>query len=62
MTQSTPSKTDTFRTGSKCPSQRDVRLAESQLKGVKKAGTNSRCPFYRGVHLIEVSVKRESTV
>ena len=34
--QSTPSKTDTFGTGSKCPSQRDVRLIESQIKGVKK--------------------------
>ena len=34
--QSTPSKTDTFGTGSKCPSYRDVRLIESQIKGVKK--------------------------
>ena len=34
--QSTPSKTDTFGTGSKCPSKRDVRLIESQIKGVKK--------------------------
>ena len=44
--QSTPSKTDTFGTGSKCPSLRDVRLIESQIKEVKrKAGTNSRSPF-----------------
>ena len=38
--QSTPAKTDTFGTGtgtgSKCPSQRDVRLIENQIKGVKK--------------------------
>ena len=34
--ESTPSKTDTFGTGSKCPSSRDVRLIESQIKGVKK--------------------------
>ena len=34
--QSTPSKTDTFETSSKCPSQRDVHLIESQIKGVKK--------------------------
>ena len=39
-----------------------VRLIESHIEGVKKAGTNSKCPFYRGVRLIEVSVKRESTV
>ena len=36
-----------------------VRLIESQIKRVRKAGTNSRCPFYRGVRLIEVSIKRE---
>ena len=35
---------------------------ESQIKGIKKAGTNSRCPFYRGVRLIEVSVTGKSTV
>ena len=36
MIQSTPSKTDTFGTGSKCPSWGDDRLIESQIKGVKK--------------------------
>ena len=30
------SKTDTFGTGTKCPSQRGVRLIESQIKGVEK--------------------------
>ena len=39
-----------------------VRLIKSQIKGVKKAGTNSKCPCYRGVRLIEMSVKGESTV
>ena len=34
--QSTPCKMDTFGTGSKCPSWRDVHLIESQIKGVKK--------------------------
>ena len=34
--QSTRSKTDTFGTGTKCPSYRGVRLIESQIKGVKK--------------------------
>ena len=29
-------KTDTFGTGTKCPSLRDVHLMESQIKGVKK--------------------------
>ena len=36
--QSTLSKTDTFGTGTKCPSWRDVRLIESQIKGVKALG------------------------
>ena len=58
--QSTLSKTDTFETGTKCPSYRDVRLIKSQIKGINKG--NSRCPFYRGVRFIEGSVKRESTV
>ena len=34
--QSTLSNTDTFGTGTKCPSSRGVRLIESQIKGVKK--------------------------
>ena len=34
--QSTLSKTDTFGTGTECPSERGVRLIESQVKGVKK--------------------------
>ena len=29
-------KMDTFGTGTKCPSLRDVHLMESQIKGVKK--------------------------
>ena len=46
--QSTLSKTDTFGTGTKCPSWRDVRLIESQIKGVKKGRDQLR--------FIEVSV------
>ena len=34
--QSTLSKSDTFGAGTKCPSKRDVRLIEGQIKGVKK--------------------------
>ena len=34
--QSTLSKTDTFGTGTKCPSWRDVRLIKSQIKGINK--------------------------
>ena len=34
--RSTYSKTDAFVTSTKCPSKRDVRLIESQIKGVKK--------------------------
>ena len=34
--QSTLSKSDTFKAGTKCPSKRDVHLIESQRKGVKK--------------------------
>ena len=34
--QSTLSKTDTFGTGTSCPSYRDVRLIESQIEGGKK--------------------------
>ena len=30
------SKTDTFETGTSCPSKRDVRLIESQIEGAKK--------------------------
>ena len=48
---STLSKTDTFGTGTKCPSQRDVRLIKSQIKGISK-GTDQfqvsvlqRCPL-----------------
>ena len=33
--QSTLSKTETFGTGTSCPSKRDVRLIESQIEGVK---------------------------
>ena len=35
--QSALSKTDTFGTGTRCPSQRDVRLIDSQIAGAKKA-------------------------
>ena len=34
--QSTLAKTDTFGTGTKCPSERGVRLMESQIKGINK--------------------------
>ena len=34
--QSTLSKSVTFGAGTMCPSKRDVRLIESQIKGVKK--------------------------
>ena len=37
---------------------RGLYLRESQIKGVKKGGTNSRCPFYRGVRLVESQIKR----
>ena len=37
-------------------------MIESQIKGLRKVGTNFRYPFYRGVFLIEVSVKRQSIV
>ena len=36
IVQSTLSKMDAFGTGTKCPSQGDVRLIKSQTKGVKK--------------------------
>ena len=36
--QSTLSKTDTFGMGTKCPSWRDVRLIERQIKGLKTLG------------------------
>ena len=51
--QSTLSKKDTFGTGIKCPSQRGVRLIESQIKGAKKGRDQlqvsvlQRCPSYR---------------
>ena len=52
-------KTDTFGTGTKCPSYGDVRLMKRQIKGISKGRDQLyRCPFYRGVRLIEVSVKR----
>jgi len=34
--QSTLSKLDTFGAGTKCPSKRDGRLIESQIKGIKR--------------------------
>ena len=34
--QSTFSRTDTFGTGTKCPSERGVRLIKSQIKGTSK--------------------------
>ena len=47
---------DTFGTGSKCPSQRDVHLIESN-KGSKERQGPTLSVCFR-----EVSVKRESTV
>ena len=38
-------KTDTFGNGTKCLSKSNVRLIESQIKGIKKGRTNSWCPF-----------------
>ena len=49
--QSTLSKTDTFGTGTKCPSYR-----ESNKRSKERQGPTL------GVRFIEVSVKRESTV
>ena len=37
-------------------------LYKTQIKGVRKAGTNARRPFYRGVRLLEISVKTESFI
>ena len=51
VVQSTLSKTGTFGTGTSCPSQRDVRLIESQIKGAKKGRDQfqvsdlQRCPL-----------------
>ena len=45
--QSTPPKTDSF--GTRCPSERNILLKKSQLKGVKKGRVLARCPSYRGV-------------
>ena len=42
-----------FGTGTKCPSERNVLLIESQKNEKRKVGTN---------HFTEVSVKRESAV
>ena len=48
--QLTLSKTDTSGTGTKCPSQRDVRLIKSQIKGISKGRDQLyRCSFYIGV-------------
>ena len=49
--QSTPSKTDTFGTGSKCPSYRESNKGSKERQGQTL-----------GVRFREVSVKRESTV
>ena len=68
--QSTLSKTDTFGTGTKCPSQRDVRLIKSQIKGISKGRDQlqvfvlQRCPSYRGVrrlYLQFLSIKKKDT-
>ena len=57
MIQPILSKNDTFGTGIKCLSQRDFRLIESKIKGVKKDRDQvTRCSFYRSVRLREVSV------
>ena len=52
LLQSTLPEMDTFRTSTNCPAQRDVRLIESQIKGVIK---NGRGPTLRGRYT-EVSV------
>ena len=52
--QSALSEKDTFGMGTKCPSKRDVRLIEIQVKGVKKGRDQldgsilQRCPCYKG--------------
>ena len=53
-------KMDTFRTDTKYPSKREIRLVESQIK----EGTNSRCRpvLQRGAHVIEVSINKELTI
>ena len=59
--QSTLSKTDTFGTGIKCPSQRDVRLIESQIKGVKKGRDQLQVfVLQRCLHVLQRCPLRES--
>ena len=51
-TDTVHSRTDSFGTNTKCPSQRDVRLIESQIKGVLKRGRDRHyiaARFIRGV-------------
>ena len=59
--QSTLSKTDTFGTGTKCPSQRDVRLIESNKGNKQRQGPTLSVRFTEG-SVTEVSVKRELTL
>ena len=54
--KSTLSKTDTFGTGTSCPSYRESNRGRKERQGPTLG------VVYRGVGLIEVSVKRESTV
>ena len=63
LLQSTLPEMDTFRTSTKCPAYRYVRLIESQIKGVKNGRGPTLSGRYREVSVsMEVSVKRESTV
>ena len=60
--QSALTKTDTSGSGTMSPSKRDVRLMESQLKGVSKGSYQLEVSALGGVCLMELSVKREWTV
>jgi len=59
--QSIPSKEDTFATGTKYPSKSNVRLIESQIKGVKKGRDQvylsvlPKCSSYWGVVYREIN-------
>ena len=66
--QSTLSKTDTFGTGTKCPSQRDVCLIKSQIKGISKSRDQlqvfvlQRCPLRESrLYLQFLSIKKKNT-
>ena len=58
--QSTLSKTDTFGTGTNCPSQIDVRLIKSQIKGVKKGRDQLQVSVLKKVSVLQRCPLRES--